>query len=517
MRPGLIFLLAAFLTFVQGAPAMAGNPAGPVLSLQEALVHALERNFDLRAERLNISIGGEDVVVEEARFDPFLDAALSADGTRTPTASALSAGEYARRGEYAGSAGIGKSFVTGLDARASVESSRLTTNSAVEGLDPQYRTFFFLDLRQPLLRDFGPGVQTADLRISENRLQQARHGYLDQAQRLIEQIELAYYELARTLEILQLRIESRELARELLEANRHKFEAGIVPITEVQEAESAMAGRDEQVVFARQQAETAANRLRDLMEIGRDHPLASIPLRTEPLPGIDQLWPQEEEALGTALLTRSDLKIRRLEIVSRDIRLEFLANQKLPRLDLHATLGVNGLSGEERAINGSPGSVNRGDYWSSVDRAAAGDGYQWFAGLSFSYPLGNRASEARHRRAAHEKRQVLFGLQSLENAVENEVRNALVTVERSYERVHVADRFQRLSDVTLSQEMERLAEGLSDTFRILEFQSAVIEARVRRINALVDFNQGLSSLYRAMGENLQRRGILIDPAEKENL
>jgi outer membrane protein TolC len=99
--------------------------------------------------------------------------------------------------------------------------------------------------------------------------------------------------------------------------------------------------------------------------------------------------------------------------------------------------------------------------------------------------------------------------------VETEVRNALTAVERGFERVQVAERFQQLADITLSQEMERLQEGLSDTFRILDFQAVVIEARVRKGNALVDFNQGLSSLFRAMGANLERRNIVHPLDDKE--
>jgi outer membrane protein TolC len=129
--------------------------------------------------------------------------------------------------------------------------------------------------------------------------------------------------------------------------------------------------------------------------------------------------------------------------------------------------------------------------------------------------LGNRAAEARYRRAGHEKRQALYGLKGLENTVETEVRNALTTVERGFERVQVAERFQQLADITLGQEMERLQEGLTDTFRILDFQAAVIEARLRKTNALVDFHQGLASLYRAMGANLERRGIVHTLENKE--
>jgi outer membrane protein TolC len=508
------FLLVLALA---GGPVMAEEipDQGRLLSLQEVLFRGLERNFVLQAERLNVPISREEVSAESARFDPVADAALSIAGERTPTATDSFDDAYARRRQYGAAIGLGKEFHGGLDARLALESSRLSNNTLAPGLYPEYRTVLVLDFTQPLLRDFGSAVNTTDLRIADQRLQQARFGYLDQVQRLAEALELAYFELARAHEILRLRIESRELARELLSGNRDKFEAGIVPITEVQEAETAIAARDEQVVVARQQMEAAVNRLKGLLAIGHDDPLAAVLLRTEPLSGTDQVRPPLETALSTALVARPDLERQRREIASRDIRLAFFQNQQLPRLDLAASLGVNGLAGdvEDPATLGA--QANRGDYWRSLDQAASADGYAWFAGLRFDYPLGNRAAAARYRQAGDEKRQALYRLKGLESTVETEVRNALTAVERGFERVQVAERFQQLADITLSQEMERLQEGLSDTFRILDFQAVVIEARVRKGNALVDFNQGLSSLFRAMGANLERRNIVHPLDDKE--
>ncbi|HEY7745167.1 MAG TPA: TolC family protein [Desulfuromonadales bacterium] len=515
LRTLAVSLLFLSLALAGPAAAESDHEQEHLLSLQEALFLGLEHNFDLQAERLNIPIGHEDVTTEAARFDPVADTAVSGAGERTPTASDSFDDAYARIRRYAAEAGLGKEFQTGFNARLALETARLDSNSSSVGLDPEYRTFLFLDFTQPLLRDFGKAANTTDLRIAEQRLQQARYGYLDQAQRLVEAIELAYFELARAHEILRLRIESRELASELLEGNRDKFEAGIVPITEVQEAETAVAARDEQVVFSRQQLETAAYRLKNLLEIGHEDPLAADLLFTEVLPDIESDWPPLEAAMAAALAERPDLERLRLEIVSRDIRLAYYQNQKLPRLDLEASLGVNGLSGDLSDSPTSGARTNRGDYWHSLDQAASGDGYAWFAGLRLEYPLGNRAAEARYRRAGHEKRQALYSLKSLENTVETEVRNALSTVERVFERVQVAERFQRLADITLSQEMERLQEGLTDTFRVLDFQAAVIEARVRKSNAQIDFHQGMASLYRAMGTNLERRGIVHTLENKE--
>ncbi len=245
-------------------------------------------------------------------------------------------------------------------------------------------------------------------------------------------------------------------------------------------------------------------RLRDLLEIRTADPggLAATPLleAVEDFPGL-------EAALSFALAERPDLRARRLDLENRDIRLAFEAGQRLPRLDLLATLGLNGLSGAPRDGGDAP---FEGSYGDSLSRLPEGDGYAWFAGLRFAYPLGNRAAEARHRQAQWQKRQAVYGLKRLEGTAQTEIERALVDARRGLERYRVAQRSEGLAGAALAQENARLVEGLSDTFRVLSFQDDVIQARIRRQLALADFHKGLASLYRAMGTNLGRHGIVAE-------
>jgi outer membrane protein len=510
-----LLLLAACLVF-HLSPAAAGNDretaaAQEVLSLQEALAMGLERNLRLRFEALAIPLTEAATVIEESRFDSALEASGSTGYAREPTTSAFAGNRFSIRRIYRGEAALLRTFPFGLSSRLAFETERLTDNSPVTGLRPQYRSFLLLDLNQPLLRDFGSEVNTAGLRIARLRREQAAFDFLARAQELAEEIESLYYELARALAVIDFRRESLVLAREMLRLNRERLEAGLIPITEVQEAEAAEASRREELVLARQEGQTLHNLLRNLLEITGDFQAAPADFRVASLPEPARFYPDLEQALAEAFANRPDLERERLEISSRNINLEFYKNQRLPRLDLDATLGVNGLSGEERqvqfaGIEGRPGFT--GDYLDSVDRMASGDGYQWFAGLRFSYPLGNRAADARYRQADLGKRQAIYRLQRLENGIATEVRNGLVEVENSLERLEVTKRFEELAAITLEQEMERLRHGLSDTFRILDFQEGVINARIRRTAALANFHQGLARLYRAMGLNLQRHDIL---------
>lgn len=510
--PRKAILLVCLYAVLAVAPTAAEPPADRPLALRETLALGIQRNLDLRLQEIAVPLSREQVVIGEAEFDPVAEAGADTRVDKAPSASASAGGDPDLLRTTGADAGVRKRFTTGLESRVAVETFRSSSNSSGVGLDPLYRTFLVLDLTQPLLKDRGQEINTSALRESRNGVLQARYRYLDRALRIGEEIELAYYDLAAARQLLDYQIESRGRAEELLAGNREKFGAGVVPITEVQQAETAVAARDEQVVLAHQLAERVWARLRDLLEIRRGDPHYGASFVTEPLPPAPREYPELEQALGVALAERPDLRERLLDVENRDIRVAFARNQTLPRLDLVATLGLNGLSGDER-----PGASSdyQGNYFDSVSRLPEGDGYQWLAGLRLSYPLGNRAAQARLRQSAWEKRQAVFGLKRLEGTAETEVERALVDVRRGLERYRVAERFEALAQVTLQQEMERLKEGLTDTFRVLTFQDDLTEARIRKDAALADCQKGLASLYRAMGKNLERHGIVAELQEEE--
>jgi len=516
----VVITIFALTSLAGSAPLTPELKKGTVLPLRSALARGIQKNLDLRVIELDIPINDQNVIINDAEFDPVLKASISSLEEKAPTSLTSVIEDVDIFRTTGADVGLSKKFRFGLESEIAFETSRSQNNLPLDQdpLRPQYRDALILDFTQPLLRDFGTKINTANLRISQNAVRQAAYGYMARAQGIGEEIEIAYYDLARALEILRYHIESRELARELLEGNKKKFDAGVVPVTEVQEAETAVASRDEQVIFARQQVEIISNRLKDLLEIRPGDPLYEEIFVTEPVGEIEQDFPDLGKALGIALKKRPDLQQQRVELANREIRIEYYANQKLPRIDLESTLGVNGLSGGIRSASfaGAPASTSYvGNYDDALSGMASGDGYEWYIGLRFSYPLGNRAAQARHRRATQEKRQSIYLLKRLEGTAETQVKNALVSVQRSIERVRVTERFEKLAQTTLTQEMERLKKGLSDTFRILDFQDNLIESRIRKVTALGDFNKGLANLYRATGANLERFNIFVQVNAEE--
>lgn len=491
---------------------------GTVFPLRHAISRGLEKNLDLKGVQLNIPMSRENAAVYDSAFDPLFTTSIGSLEQKDPTASPFSSEDFSLYRETRGGLGISKAFHFGLKSSLSFETNRSENNSSIDALRPQYRNYFILNITQPLLRDFGIKINTTNVRISTNQIRQASYDYIYHAQGLTEKIEISYYDLTQALRILQYRIKSRELARTLLSGNQKKFESGIVPITEVQEAETAVASREEQVISATQHVEIASNYLKDLLEIKDEDQLYKTPILAEPLTSIEHVFPNMDTALSLALEKRPDLKSQRMEILNRDIHIAYYKNQKLPRIDLEATLGLNGLSGKIRPVSfsGIPVTTSyEGDYADAFSNMARGEGYEWFVGVLFSYPLGNRSAKAQYQLSEQKKLQALYKLKRLERKAETEVKNAIIIINRSIERARVAEQFQNLAQTTLDQEMKRLQKGLSDTFRILNFQEKQIESCIRKVIALVDFNKGLATLYRAMGSNLERFDILLEINEKE--
>jgi outer membrane protein TolC len=481
------------------------------LSLRETLALAIERNLDLQIAAEEVPISAEGITAEEAVFDPVATVSAQARSERLPSVSVFSGDAYDRQREYLGTAALSKRFRTGMEGSLSLKTLRQSSNSAIIGLNPQYRSFLVFNVTQPLLRDFGSEANTTNLRIAQQRRRQAGLAFIDSARQLAGKIEQAYIEAARTSGVLSMRLESRALAQELLEGNRKKFDSGLISISEIQEAQTALMLRDDDVLLARQQMEIAVNNLQDLLEIEDGKRFQwSVPDEEFLLP--EESLPPLEEAKNLALDNRPDLEGQRIELAVRDIRVEFTRNQKMPRLDLQATLGTNGLSGDGQipAFSPGPSEMNpfRGEYTDSLQGVAERDGYEWAVGLNFSYPLGNRAADSRLQQARSQKRQEVYRLRRLENGIITEVDNALVRVSKSLERAQVTERLVGLAETTLSQEMQRLRSGLSDTFRILEFQEDVVEARIRKVNARAEVEAGFAELYTAMGLNLERYGIV---------
>ena len=269
---------------------------------------------------------------------------------------------------------------------------------------------------------------------------------------------------------------------------------GQVPVSELQQAETAVEARRSELLFAEQGVAISREALIDLLDVEIQDQFRVQPLTKPALPEISL-----KDAVKTALDKRADLTAFGLEMQRQDLFVDLKKNQRLPRLDLLAGADLQGLAGED---NGLTNNSFTGDWFDSGSSALDADHQGWMVGVNLSYPLGNRAANSALRQAQSQQRQSRLNKESKASQITSEVRTAWAIMQSGLQRTDSAKRNVDLATKTLDQENQRVQAGLSDSFRLLIIQDSLISANIRLAQAIGDAHRGFASLEQAMGVNL---------------
>jgi len=90
-----------------------------------------------------------------------------------------------------------------------------------------------------------------------------------------------------------------------------------------------------------------------------------------------------------------------------------------------------------------------------------------------------------------------------------QVRSAIRAVETNVESVKIAHQARTLSDRQYVLEKERFNAGLSTSYRVLQAQNDLENARVAELQSNVSLHNSLSALRRIEGSSLQRYGVVL--------
>lgn len=475
-------------------------------SLRDLILLGIESNFGLQASQMEVPISRAEQLYERAAFDPqlFIDSSFSK--TETPLASSLSLSTTSDTEQWSGEVGLRKRFSSGLSGSLSLMSDRLEQSPTTDTLNPSYHTGLLLDLTQPLLRDAGPDVNLTGVELAGYRNRQASLGYLQQVQNFAADIVELNLQLSAAEQAVALGQEAVQLAEQTLQGNQRRLDLGVIPISEVQEAQTALADRQLRLSKARQQRELLVQVLRRRLglQLPPDYHAYSGGSQRKPeppsLPDLSVLFQQARQK-------RPDLLISEIDQKSTALEKDYYQNQLKPRLDLLLQAGISGLSGNQDGA--LPSGDYAGDWFDASGSMLSADGYQFRAGLQFSMPLGNRQAEARLQQSHLRQRSAGYLTQDLEIQVRSELDQQLISLKRSYEQLIIAETFESLARLSLQQEQRRLEEGLSDTFRILSFQDKMIDARIGRIDANREYRRNQNRMQLVRGTILDDYGITV--------
>ncbi len=485
-----------------GGGARAEEPEAQGLTLNMCVGIALEGNLDLRIERVARRIAGREVDLARGGYDP--DLTVSAERSHEET-----------EGEGAGTAS-GALEVLGAETDADTWKTSVGGATALGGLSYEVGARLGdssgeregnpfdtssgsagVTLTQPLWRGFRTDDTRYRVAVAVRQSAEAAVELEGRLQEILAQVETAWYELIRARESIRVQEDAVRLATQLFEDNRRKVQIGSMSFLDEKQAESQAAGARADLSAARRAHAEAQNRLKLLlfgdarnfrdMEIVVDGELSAEPVETD------------VDASGArALEDRTDLRLARLALERQGIVVEYQRDQTRPSLDLVGSYGV-AASGED-----SPGEA--------LDQIGSADEPYWTAGVALTFPLGNRAAEARHAQSLDTAEKMRLQLRQLEEAALVEVDDAVTAVRSGMEQVRATREAREYAEQALAAEQRKLESGKSTSFVVLQLQRDLTQARKAEIQALADYNQQRSTLALADGSILEHLDVEFDAA-----
>ncbi|MFW6108592.1 MAG: TolC family protein [bacterium] len=471
-------------------PSRPQRPSRP-LSLQEAIALALQHNLVLAAEKINPKVAQTVVVEQEAVFDPSAYGEFNRSKSKEQSTTGLF-GQHQHLVD--GTVGVAKLLAPGTLVDVHVGGNREWNDFPFTEINPSYTEEWGVNISQPLLRGFGVRVNTAGIAtaVNERRIAQAqlRQVGLD----TVADVTKGYWGLVLAVRARELIQRSLDRARGLQREVGIRVDAGaLARRPNVAQAQAEVAVRQEGVVKAQQAIRDAEDALKVITDLAADDAIWDVALlpTTAPPEAVPALDPAS--AVATALAKRPDYRQAQLTIDNQEIVLYVRRNELKPKLDLTASYGNSGLNGS----------------WEEADHDfRTFDYYQWAIGLSFEYPLGNRAARARFRKAKLRRTQARINLTALERQIQLELRNAVRAVHTSVESLRAAEQSVQAEEARLSAETEKFKQGQDVTTQdLLDAQAALAEAERRELAALIALNQALVDVDRLRGTLLEKHNV----------
>jgi len=462
-------------------------PAGPLqVTVQGAILLALENNRALKVEKLGPAITRTTEDAERAVFDPLLAGRYSQyrEKNQIPSRSTAESLENDRTTAL----GISAYLPTGTSVDVSASTERTWSDLYTDDL---YSSRAGFSVTQALLRGGGLQYNLARLRQARIDTRISQFELRGFAESLIARVENTYWDYALVQRQIKIFLESLKLAEQQKTETEEIIRIGALAESELAAAEAEVALRRENLINARSNLETTRLLLLRLL----NPPDANlwqrdIKLLLEPkLPEVQ--LDDVESHVNVALRMRPDLNQARLQSLRGDLEVVRTKNGLLPRMDLFINLGTTGYAGS---------------FGDSV-RDADGTSYDLLAGISLEYPVVNREARAKYERSILSREQAEEALQNLAQLVQVDVRAAYIEVTRAKEQIAATAATRVLQEEKARIESEKFRVGKSTTLLVAQAQRDLLQSRIKEIQTIANYLKSLVALYRLEGSLLERRGI----------
>lgn len=507
------------------------------LSLKEAITLALENNKDIEVSRQNVRIAEFDLESLRGVYEPRFTGQTFYERSTVPNTSIFSTNRTATTGSFVGNATLQGSISRyGTQLSATFSNQRITTNNPISILSPQYSSNLSFSIIQPLLRGRKFDQTRRVIEISKRNLSLTDTQFRQKTIEIITNVQRAYWDLVFALRNLQVQRDGVRDAKQQLEHNKRLVEEGSLAPIDIVAAETQVALIEQNVFEALENVNRAANALKNLIAKNRNDSIWNESL--VPTDSVELEVPKTTltEAIDLAMRNRPEIEVNETQREINLIDQRFYREQSRPQIDLTAGYSTSGIGGSQNPNFRSPFSITcnpqDADYQTCLVRQqqqlaqqqaflqSIGNAGSTFTdilanryptfrfGITFNLPLfGDKTTKANLGKSLVQSEQIRTQREQLEQIIQVDVRNAMQAVRTAEARLRYAAIARENSQKQYESEQRKLDAGQSDIYKVLERQTALMNARSAELRAQTELNKAIAELQRATGNSLKANNV----------
>lgn len=477
-------ILSGILYCIAGAADMSPGLTRGCITIEEAVLMALENNRALHVQRLEPEIRATFIDQERGVFDPVLSGEIHAGRERYAATDFSGLRTDTTTGAEASISGF---LPTGTLLEAEINANRRDN----EELKRIHEARLGMSVTQAILRGRGVAVNLASFRQASLDQRMSEYELAGFTQSLVAEVETVYWEYVLARKEVQIVEQSLALAEQQLEETRQRVRVGGIAETEMAAAKAEVALRKESLINAKGRVDRLRIRLLRLIAPYRhaSHDREILPESRPEIP------PDPLESLSdhieTALHIRPDIRQAEILIERGTLEIVKTKNGLLPEMDLFIRLGKTGYA----------------DSFSGAVKNMDGDSYDMLAGIEMSRGASRLQADARYRRSLLLREQRQISLENLKDLVCEDVSLAYIDVRRTLQQVSATETTRKFQEEKLRAETAKFAVGKSTSLLVAQAQRDLLESRVSEVAAITNYLKARIHFYLMEGSLLQRRGI----------
>jgi outer membrane protein TolC len=413
-------------------------------------------------------------------------------------------------------AGLVQSFVTGAQVNLAFNNTHQSLNATDLNYNPYTGSSLGLTITQPLMRGFGPALNTRFMRIAANDRKINTLLFHQQLIATVYGVIRLYTDFVALYEDVKVKQETLAAAEKLFSDTKAQVEEGTLAPVEMTRANAQVFATRQDLINARGVLEEQQAILKNLLtRTGNADPevQAATIIPTDPLniPDKEDIRPIQD-LFSEALARRPDLGQASLQIENSQIGLKGAQDATRPEVDLVGIVQSNGLAGPLSAPAANTPFI--GGYGTVLDQLFTTKYPTYSIGVQVTVPIHNRIAEADQARDELQLKQSEVRLRQLQNQARLEVEDAVIAIRRARASYDAAVEARRYQQESLEAEQTRYEVGASTAFFVIQYESLLAQAKSTEVAAKSAYVKARAALERATGNILEQHQISLDAGIK---